>query len=190
MENAKMLELHGKLNGLMNDFNGAIGDMSLVAMNQAREDIKTTLKEYKDASFDAFIEMIKGTDCENKLVKAVEILDYPILKFKVSRENGVETEGSIVEFDDEGKRIVAQADPVDVAGRLGLSTTWQYKIDPVARLFALRVAKDLECKEADIKELSAKYRMSNKARQLIHEGKDPTSNNQLVKALQELRLRK
>ena len=178
MENsAKMNELKVKLDGFVDDFNGAVGDVSLVAMNDAQASINETLKEYKTASFDNTISYLKGV--EKPLIEALKLLDYPVYKFKVNRENGVVIDGQLVP-------AKAPIDLVKVCERFGLDTVWQYDVEAIARLFALRVAKDLECKDSDINELSEKYRMSTQAKKLLREGKDPTSNNQLVTHLQKL----
>ena len=177
MENAKMKGLRAKINKAVLDFNGAIGDSSLPAMYDAKTDINELLKQYKDESFDCFIGEIKKA--ENPLIEAVTRLEYDGLRFKEKKENGVVTDGSIEE-------VKLAPDMVKVCERLGLSTTWQYDVEAYARLISLRAAKDIECKDADIKELGEKFRMSAQARKMIHEGKDPTSNNQLVKGLQDL----
>lgn len=176
MENAKMKGLRTQINKSVLDFNGAIGDSSLVALNDARAEITELVKQYKDEAFECFIAEVKKA--EKPLIDAVTRLKFDVLRFKEVKEDGVVSEGKVEE-------TTVAPDWVKVCDRLGISTTWQYDADALARLVALRVAKDIECKDADIKELGEKFRMSAKARKMIHEGKDPTSNNQLVKGMQD-----
>lgn len=79
---------------------------------------------------------------------------------------------------------------VEVANAAGKSTVFQYKVDKVAELLAVRVAEKSyekldERKQSEIDRIKRRYRMSSDGRNMS-DGPNPTSNTQLLKRLQEV----
>lgn len=166
-----------RLNGFVDDYNKAYLAKSLDGISDAEENIKKELKAYRKAAFESVLYRLKQT--ENPVAEAVKQLTYGVFRTKAVR-------------DDNGKQIGIELVPsedrinlVKVCEYCDLPTAWQYKVEKLALLLALRAAKELGIPADEIKVMNYKFKMAELARK-EKMGETPSSNNQITKAIQTI----
>lgn len=167
-------ETREKLEGYCDDYNKALLGKDMAAKNEAEANIKDALKQYKKQKFDSVLYQLKQE--ENPVLAAVRQLTYPILRSKIVRDEGIETGIELVESE-------ARINLVKVCEYCGLSTVWQYKVEKIGLLLALRAAKELKVPASELKAMTKDYRMNDLARK-VEMGETPESNTQIVGMIQ------
>ena len=76
-------------------------------------------------------------------------------------------------------------DLVKVCEAANLSTAWQYKVEYLNLIMAIRIAKDLN-NPTIARAMKTDFRMKDLARKLLN-GETPTSNTQVIKLIQEIK---
>lgn len=164
-----------RLAGFVDDYNKAFMAKSFDGIKDAEENLKKELKAYKKAASDAVLYRLSGTD--NPVLEAVKQLTYQVFRTKmVKDDNGNDCGIELVPTD-------ARIDLVKVCEYCKLSTNWQYKVEKLALLLALRAAKELKIPASEIKVMAWKFRMNELARKQ-EMGETPESNTQIVTAIQ------
>ena len=159
--------------GFVQAYNEALRNGEYRNREEAETNLKAELKRYRKQKADDVVSALSKE--ENPIMAAVMMLEYPVLKDKKVREDGVETGIELVEQN-------VRVDLVKVAEASGLSTVWQYKVEYLGLVMAIRLAKDLN-NPAIAKAMKTDYRMKDLARKLAN-GETPTSNTQVVKLVQ------
>lgn len=116
---------------------------------------------------------------EEPILAAVKRYDYPVLAHRLIREEGIVTGMELVE--DRTKQI----DLVKLCKVLGMSHLWEYKVERFGNLLCMRAAKELGWSDAQIKQIERLYYCNDLSKQ-EDMGTIPTSNNQIVKLLQQV----
>lgn len=176
---SKVLEsLRKDIEVRINAYNGLIikkGDFA--AMNRLEGEIRDAEAAYAEQQMrEVFAECKKQPE---PILAAVERYDYPILAHRLNREEGVVTEMVLVE--DRTKQI----DLVKLCKALGIAHLWEYKVEKFGNLLCMRAAKELGWSDAQIKQIERLY-YCNALSHKEDMGTVPTSNNQIVKMLQQV----
>lgn len=176
---SKMLEgLRKDIEVRINAYNELIlkkGDFA--EMNRLEGEIKDAEAAYADQQMnEVFSECKKEA---NPVLAAVEKYSYPILAHRLVREDGIVTEMQLVE--DRTKQI----NLVKLCKALGLAHLWEYKVERFGNLLCMRAAKELGYTDAQIKRIDRLY-YCNALSKKEDMGTIPTSNNQIVKLLQQV----
>lgn len=176
---SKVLEsLRKDIEVRINAYNGLIvkkGDFA--EMNRLEGEIRDAEAAYAEQQMrEVFDECKKQPE---PILAAVERYDYPILAHRLNREEGVVTEMVLVE--DRTKQI----DLVKLCKALGIAHLWEYKVEKFGNLLCMRAAKELGWSDAQIKQIERLYYCNALSRK-EDMGTVPTSNNQIVKLLQQV----
>lgn len=174
-------EIEGRINTLVAAWREAFAKNDLGGCHANEALIGEELKEYKRQSLNVALYNLKKE--ADPMRKAVELVTYGTKRFKHDRVEGVEVGAHIEPSTD-------RLNLVQVAKYCGKPTDFQYDIEKLAQLVAVRVVEDLneeldERKAAEVARIKAKYRISDKGRKL-DDGPNPTSNTQLVNRVQAL----
>lgn len=175
-------EIQKNLEDAVERYNEGIKEGDLKKVQTARKDADDFAKEYQKRSHADRVAAIAKT--EKPMFEVVQHPEYTVKLVKVEKDkNGNETGLKLVDS-------TKFAGLVEVAKEAGISTAFQYKIDKIAELFAVRSAeKNYEKlddkKKVEIDRIRRKYRMSAEGR-AMDDGPNPTSNTQLLKRLQEV----
>ena len=176
---SKVLEtLRKDIEVRINAYNGLIlkkGDFA--KMNAIEGEIRDAEAAYAEQQMREVFEECKKQP--NPILAAVKRYDYPVLAHRLIREDGVVTEMALVE--DRTKQI----DLVKLCKALGLSHLWEYKVEKFGNLLCMRSAKELGWSDAQIKQIERLYYCNALSRK-EEMGAVPTSNNQIVKLLQQV----
>ena len=146
-------------------------------MNQIEGEIRDAEAAYAEQQMREVFEECKKQP--EPILAAVKRYDYPVLSHRLIREDGVITEMVLVE--DRTKQI----DLVKLCKALGLSHLWEYKVEKFGNLLCMRAAKDLGWSDGQIKQIEKLYYCNALSRK-EEMGTVPTSNNQIVKLLQQV----
>lgn len=157
------------------EYNKAFQQKNFDALAEAETNLNGELKRYRKQKADDVVAALAKT--ENPVKAAIEQLTYGILKTRKTREEGVETGIELVESE-------VHVDLVKVCEAAGLKTDWQYRVEYLGLVLAMRLANDLN-NPAIARAMKTDYRMKDMARKLA-EGSTPTSNTQVVKLVQEI----
>ncbi len=176
---SKVLEsLRKDIEVRINAYNGLIAKKAdFVKMNQLEGEIREAEVAYAEQQMREVFD-----DCKKQpepILAAVERYDYPVLSHRLNREEGVVTEMVLVE--DRTKQI----DLVKLCKSLGISHVWEYKVEKFGNLLCMRAAKELGWSDAQIKQIERLYYCNALSRK-EDMGTVPTSNNQIVKLLQQV----
>ena len=162
----------------INAYNGLIlkkGDFA--KMNQIEGEIRDAEAAYAEQQMREVFEECKKQP--EPILAAVKRYDYPVLSHRLIREDSVITEMVLVE--DRTKQI----DLVKLCKALGLSHLWEYKVEKFGNLLCMRAAKELGWSDGQIKQIERLYYCNALSRK-EDMGTIPTSNNQIVKLLQQV----
>lgn len=162
--------------GFVNAYNEALRNDEYRNREEAETSLNTELKRYRKQKADDVVSALAKE--ENPVLAAVRMLEYPVLKARKVREDGVETGIELVEQN-------VRVDLVKVCEAAGLPTAWQYKVEYLGLVMAIRIAKDLN-NPVIARAMKTDYRMKDLARKLIN-GETPTSNTQVVKLVQDIK---
>lgn len=162
--------------GFVQAYNEALRNREYRNREDAETNLNAELKRYRKQKADDVIAMLAKD--ENPILAAVQTLEYPVLKAKKVREDGVETGIELVESN-------VRVDLVKVCEAAGLPTAWQYKVEYLGLVMAIRIAKDLN-NPTIARAMKTDYRMKDLARRLAN-GETPTSNTQVVKLVQDIK---
>ena len=174
-------EIRGKIDTLVENWREAFSKNDLSGCHANEALITEQLKDYKKQSLNCAMFALKQQD--DPMRAAVTQVTYDTLRFKHDRVEGIEV-GAHIEPSTE------RFDLVQVAKFCGKPTDFQYDIDKLSQLFAVRVVEDLNMelddrKAAEVARVRAKYRIGDKAR-AIEDGPNPTSNTQLIARIQAI----
>lgn len=174
-------EIRTKIDTLVENWREAFSKNDLSGCHANEALIAEQLKDYKKQSLNCALFSLK--QCDDPMRQAVKEVTYNTLRFKHDRVEGVEVGAHIEPSTD-------RFDIVQVAKFCGKPTDFQYDIDKLSQLVAVRVVEDLneeldDRKAAEVARVKAKYRIGEKARG-IDEGPDPTSNTQLIARIQAI----
>jgi hypothetical protein len=157
-------------------YNAALAVQDVDAMREAEEAIKKAEKEYAEAAECDVFATCKAE--EHPLRKAAEIHSYHVLGHRALREDNILT----------GYEKSTQEKPIDLAKlarKCGLTPLWTHDVESLNQILTLRVAKEMGLPAEVLKSISKSYFMSRMT-DAIEAGKTPTSNNQMVKMLQDI----
>lgn len=166
-----------KLNALCAEYNSALeADKPMADINAIEDQIKTIEAEYAATMrTKVFDDLGKA---ENPIKAAVMSPIYTVLKHRVQTAEKVVV----------GMTIEEQEQWIDLyrmCQYLKLPSAWYRKVERLNQLMCLRTAHELGLKEKDIKTICDSFYMSELARK-EDLGETPTSNTQMVKALQRV----
>lgn len=147
------------------------------AMNRIEGEIRDAEAAYAEQQMREVFDWCKHQP--EPILAAVERYDYPVLAHRLNREEGVVTEMVLVE--DRTKQI----DLVKLCKALGIAHLWEYKVEKFGNLLCMRAAKELGWSDAQIKQIERLY-YCNALSHKEDMGTIPTSNNQIVKLLQQV----
>lgn len=147
------------------------------AMNRIEGEIRDAEAAYAEQQMREVFDWCKHQP--EPILAAVERYDYPILAHRLNREDGVVTEMVLVE--DRTKQI----DLVKLCKALSIAHLWEYKVERFGNLLCMRAAKELGMSDAEIKKIDRLY-YCNALSKKEDMGTVPTSNNQIVKLLQQV----
>lgn len=168
-------EIRDNAISLIGQYNAALREKNMDAVNRLENDIREAEAAFANQSQDDLFSECKKS--ENPILEGVRKYEYPVLKHRLNREDGIATDMELVE--DRTKQI----DLVKLCKFCDLSTLWAYKVERMGELLCVRAAKELGMTTDEIKKISKTYRMDKAARE-VELGGTPTSNNQICKLLQ------
>ena len=171
----KLNELRAACEGHIKAYNEALKKNDFKAMTTIEGNLKDAEGEYATQSRNELFDACKATS--NPILEGVKRHNYPILRHRLVKDDGVITGMELV--DDRVKQI----DLVQLCKWCGLPVLWQYKVEKMGELLALRSARELGMTDKEIEEISRTYRM-DKLAQSEKMGATPTSNTQICKLLQ------
>lgn len=171
-----LAQIESEINGSIREWDEAFRKQDLKGMNAAEASLKKSEAEYLDVKqHEVFCELKKA---EKPVVAAVTRYSFPVLRHKIVREDGVEVGIEVSERE-------RQIDLVKFCRFCELDTLWAYKVEKFGQLLCLRAAKELNMSAAEVKRIASTYYMKELARK-ENLGETPTSNTQIVKALQKV----
>ena len=171
-----LAQIESEINGSVREWNEAFRKQDLKGMNAAEAALKESEAEYLEVKqHEVFCELKKA---ENPVIAAVTRYSFPVLRHKAVREDGVQVG---IEMDERERQI----DLMKLCRFCGFDTLWGYKVEKFGQLLCLRAAKELNMSAAEIKQIASTYYMKELARK-EDLGETPTSNTQIVKALQKV----
>lgn len=171
-----LAQIESEINGSIKEWNSAFKKQDLKGMTAAEAALKTSEAEYLEVKqHEVFCELKKA---EKPVIAAVTRYSFPVLKHKTVREDGIEVGIELTEKE-------RQIDLVKFCKFCELDTSWAYKVEKFGQLLCLRAAKELNMSAAEIKQIASTYYMKELARK-ENLGETPTSNTQIVKALQKV----
>lgn len=149
----------------------------LTRLNRIENELRDAEAAYTEQQMRETFEWCKKQD--EPILAAVKRYDYPVLAHRLIREDGIVTGMELVE----GR--TKQIDLVKLCKALGLSHLWEYKVERFGNLLCMRAAKELGWTDAQIKQIENLYYCNALSKQ-ENLGTVPTSNNQIVKMLQQV----
>jgi hypothetical protein len=169
-------ELTVKLNALTDDCNKAIAEDKLT--DNMLSKFKELEKAYAKAKTKIVYDELIADTKYKPLIAAIKKHYYPVLRHSVVREDGKTTEIRLEEKQTQIK-LLKFAEYAD------LDTDWKYDADELNQALCLRAAQELGFSPAEIKEVAKTKYMLRKTKEMA-EGKTPTSNTALCKAIQKV----
>lgn len=166
-----------KIEDAVSRYNDAMKDNDNKAMRQAEEDLKKAEGTYREDKQSQLFSLLKET--ENPVLEAVKQHSFLTYTHKMNKVEGVDMGLEIAE----NKRI--QIDLVRFCTVCGLSVDWVLEAQKFNKLLCLRTAKELGLSDSEVKKIDDSFAM-NKLLKKAECGETPTSNTQMLKALQQI----
>lgn len=168
-------------------FNEAVGNSDMAAMTEANTKQEELEKEYADLA--EVVCYAKLKEAENPMLEAIKTYGFDVIKHKDTKviektadEDGEETtityikrevavkekQIDLIKFDNFGKK------------RSSIDPMWRYEMQTLNQLFCIRTAQELKVP------FEAKSYYMDKLARRIDDGETPTSNTQMLEAVQKL----
>lgn len=169
-------EIRKEIDKSVADYNAALAKNDKALMDAAEVAVKKSVKDYAiRMRNNVFAELRAAAD---PIMAAILKYEYPVLKEKVLKEDGIETEMTIV-------TVNKKVDLVKFCQFCKLPTAWKYQVEKLTLRLAVRQAAKLEYSKAQMQSLIDGWFLS-KIEKEKEDGKNPMSNNQCVKSLQAI----
>lgn len=169
---------HSSIREGIDAYNKAFKEGKMAEMATAEADLKEAEGLYAQTKQnEVFTELAKA---EKPVKAAITQYSFLIVGHKMRRDEDGNPEGFEIIEDK-----VRQIDLVKFCKHCKLSTDWQYMVEKLNMLLAVRAATELKMTKRQIEKLSESFYMSKLARDLDM-GATPTSNTQIVKKLQRI----
>lgn len=175
---AQLLEAaEEKLSALCAEYNSALeADKPMADLNAIEDQVKVLETEYAATMRTKVFDDLGKT--ENPIKTAIMSPIYTVLKHRIETAEKVVV-GMTIESKEE------RVDLYRMCQYLKLPSTWYRKVERLNQLMCLRTAHELGLSDEAIKTICGSFYMSELARK-EDLGETPTSNTQMVKALQKV----
>lgn len=158
------------------NYNAALAKNDNALMTAAEIAVKKSVKDYAiRMRNNVFAEL---RDADDPIMAAILKYEYPVLKEKIIKEDGIEQEMTIIS-------VNKKVDLVKFCQFCKLPTAWKHQVEKLTLRLAVRQAAKLEYSKAQMQALIDGWFLS-KLEKEKEDGKNPTSNNQCIKALQAI----
>ena len=175
---AKLNELETNAKSWAEPLNKANEEKNMTDADKAQEHIANILKEYSDTKRDEIF--ISCRNADDPMKAACEKLKYSVLKLKSEKNQNQTHPTYSIEYTDKQIDLLALHKFCNPDG-IGHDATWMYKIEKFGLLMAAKVADDVG---DDPKRVNDSYYMKYQASREVDFGKNPLSNNQMLKTVQ------